>query len=100
VLHVVLSVLFLRKGSKLTRGTQQYRYGLAAGDRRGTFVDCVDTLRLTTSEHLKNKFSVKDGSKSSGRMEFIPVVWEGSLEGKRDIIRYALLHSSACTLLC
>jgi hypothetical protein len=62
-----------------------HRYGQAAGDRRGTFVDCVDTLRVTASELLQKRFTMRDGAKSSGRIEFIPVVWGASLAGKRKV---------------
>jgi hypothetical protein len=40
---------------------------------------------VTASELLQKRFTMRDGAKSSGRIEFIPVVWGASLAGKRKV---------------
>lgn len=47
-----------------------------AGDRKGTLVDAVDNMRYLARDLVESNFEITEESCSSGRVEFLPVMWE------------------------
>eukprot|EP00040_Diaphanoeca_grandis_P011926 m.61013 g.61013 ORF g.61013 m.61013 type:complete len:829 (-) comp22918_c1_seq2:51-2537(-) len=43
--------------------------------KRGTFIDCVDSMRIKAQTLLSSNFEATDSSRSSGKMEFLPITW-------------------------
>jgi len=59
-----------------------------AGSRKGSLVDAVDNMRYLSRDLIKSNFEISEQSRSSGRVEFLPVVWAiPTADGMEDALQ-------------